>query len=397
LHIIAELIRPPRSQGFTDRHRKGLAMSASQPPVVPTVAVIGAGMAGVACAAGLRGAGLKVVLFEKSRGVGGRMATRRVTDPDTGALQYGLDHGVPAFAARQPRFRAWLNRAEARGVVQRWRPQLHAAWPQRTVAELWVPQGDMPALARHLMADVPLQTQQTIQRLQHSAQGWWLHSAEGQRHGPFAQVMLAMPPAQAAALLAGHHDGWADSLRTTRMLPCWTLMAATPALDWPWDAAEPDSGPLALVLRNDRKPGRSSPEGLATWVAHATPQWSAAHLEDDPLRVEKALTAALGALLPRGAKLEWTHKAVHRWRYAHSHSTDVNAHTDQKTARAKPVAAHPGCWWDASLGLGVCGDHLGGGGVEGAWHSGDELADTVVAWLDVGGETPLPLPQAQAA
>lgn len=362
-------------------------------PGSPTsIAVIGAGMAGVTCAAGLHGAGLKVVLFDKSRGVGGRMATRRVLDGDTGAARFGVDHGAPAFAARQPRFKAWLHRAEARGVVQRWQPRVHAAWPQRAALDLWVPQGDMPALARHLLADVPLQTQQTVQRLQHSAQGWWLHSAEGQRHGPFAQVMLAMPPAQAAALLAGHHDGWADSLRSSRMLPCWTLMASTQPLDWPWDAAEPEQGPLALVLRNDRKPGRPTPAGLATWVAHATPEWSAAHLEADPQRVTQALRAALGALLPRGAAVQWQDLSVHRWRYAHATSTTTSTATNVSARSAEASSGTPAleCWWDADLGLGVCGDHLGGGGVEGAWHSGDELADTVVAWLDVGARTTAP-------
>jgi len=367
------------------------------------IAVVGAGMAGVACAAGLRSAGLSVALFEKARGVGGRMATRRLahgavgsageTGPDTAVdghnatLSYGIDHGAPAFAARQPRFKAWLARAEARGVVQRWQPRLHAAWPQRSEAHWWVPQGDMPALARHFLADVPLQLQQTIQRLQHTPQGWYLHSAEGVRHGPFAQVMLAMPPAQAAVLLAGHHDGWADSLRSSRMLPCWTLMATTEAVDWPWEVAEPESGPLATVLRNDRKPGRSTPEGLATWVAHATPAWSAAHLESEPQRVEKALSAALAALLPGAGKRSWQHLSVHRWRYAYSAVKDVSARS------AMPEAGLD-CWWDAGLGLGVCGDHLGGGGVEGAWHSGDELADTVVAWLDVGAEVVVPVPQA---
>ncbi len=347
---------------------------------LPAVAVIGTGMAGVACAAGLRSAGLKVVLFDKSRGVGGRLATRRVADAVTGSALYGLDHGAPAFAARQPRFKAWLARAEARGVVQRWRPRLHSAWPQRAEPELWVPQGDMPALARHFLADVPMHLQQTVQRLERSAQGWWLHSAEGQRFGPFAQVMLAMPPAQAAALVAVHHDGWADTLAVTRMLPCWTLMACTQALDWPWDAAEPEHGPLARVLRNDRKPGRHTPEGLATWVAHATPEWSAAHLESEPQRVEKALSAALAAVLPRGLSIQWQHRSVHRWRYAHSSAQQVSAHSSNATA----ATADQACWWDAGLGLGVCGDHLGGGGVEGAWHSGDELADAVVAWLDVG-------------
>jgi renalase len=348
----------------------------AKPSASNTIAVIGAGMSGLACAASLHAAGQRVSLFDKSRGVGGRMATRRVA-LDGAEAMLGLDHGAPAFAARRPRFRSFLARAESRGVVQRWSPRLHAAWPARPAPQLWVPQGDMPALCRHLLADMPLQLQQTVQRMQHGTAGWTLHTVEGQRHGPYSQVVLAMPPAQAAALLAGHHDGWAETLRAVPMVPCWTLMAVGPDVDWPWDACEPSHGPLARVLRNDRKPGRSTPAGLATWVAHATPEWSAAHLEDSPQKVEKALGDALAALLPAGKAAGWQHLSVHRWRYARELPASASA------AGSTPA---PDCWWDATLGLGVCGDFLGGGGVEGAWHSGDELADTVLAWLDLGGQ-----------
>ena len=44
-----------------------------------SVAVVGAGLAGVACARGLQAAGVEVTVFDKSRGVGGRLATRRTT------------------------------------------------------------------------------------------------------------------------------------------------------------------------------------------------------------------------------------------------------------------------------------------------------------------------------
>jgi hypothetical protein len=156
------------------------------------------------------------------------------------------------------------------------------------------------------------------------------------------------------------------------MQPCWTLMAATDDVDWPWDAAEPGRGPLAWVARNDRKPGRSAPRNVATWVAQATPAWSAAHLEADPETVAAALREALQALLPPrpagGPALAWHHCSVHRWRYA--------VPTDRGSLDGRE------CWWDADRGLGVCGDFFNGGDVEAAWRSGDELADAVATWLE---------------
>ena len=357
-------------------------MSTLQHP--PTVAVVGAGIAGAACAAGLLQAGMAVTLFEKSRGAGGRLATRRAawTGDDGSEHAVEFDHGAQAIAARQPRFRALLTRAEAAGVVARWRPRVHAAWPAAAVRDVYVGTPGMPALVRYLAHGVPLRLEQTVQRLHHTARGWQLMLAGGQVAGPYDQVVLALPPAQAAVLLAGHQDPWADTLAAVPMAPCWTLMAATDDVDWPWDAAEPDRGPLAWVARNDRKPGRSAPRGVATWVAQATPAWSAAHLEADPADVLQALRDALSALLPAppagGAPLRWYHGSVHRWRYALPAASTVDGRE---------------CWWDAERGLGVCGDCYSGGDVEAAWRSGDELADTIVAGL----ETPADAAEAAAA
>jgi renalase len=123
------------------------------------------------------------------------------------------------------------------------------------------------------------------------------------------------------------------------------------------------------VARNDRKPGRDVPVGCASWVAHATPAWTEEHLEDDSASVLKALQTALSRQLPGcekgGAKINWLHTGVHRWRYAQPAQLSVDE-----------------CWWDAALSLGVCGDFMGAGNVEAAWRSGDELADTVAALMD---------------
>ncbi|MBC8058245.1 MAG: hypothetical protein H7Y61_16855 [Rhizobiales bacterium] len=232
-----------------------------------------------------------------------------------------------------------------------------------------------------------------MRRLQRSADGAWYVVTEGEPlAGPFHHVVVALPPAQAAVLMAGHQDTWAADLAARHMEPCWTLMAVTDDVDWIWDAAEPDRGPLAWVLRNDRVPGRTLRPGLAVWTAHATAEWSAAHLGDEPHAVKSALHAALESLLPAqmGAMppLRWHHVDVHRWRYAGP------AHDCDDTFDGGEAL------WDESLGLGVCGDWLGGGGVEAAWHSGDELADAMAAsferlavarepaWAETGTDQP---------
>ena len=335
-------------------------------------------MAGVACAAGLRVAGAQVTLFEKSRNVGGRMATRRATWADASGVEHpvAFDQGSQSFTATRPRFRAFMARAVARGCAAEWRPLVHASRSRET-ERCFVATPSMPALCGHLLAGAGLRTNATVRRLQRTAEGLWFLAIDGAPlAGPFHHVVVALPPAQGAVLLAGHHDAWAAALMARRMEACWTLMAVTDDVDWPWDAAEPDHGPLAWVSRNDRVPGRALQTGLAAWTAHATAEWSADHLDADPLVVREALLAALAAQLPAGQALQWHHAAAHRWRYA-GPSFDCEDSFDGGEA-----------WWDKVLGLGVCGDWLGGGGVEAAWHSGDELADHMAASFEQAGATP---------
>jgi renalase len=333
------------------------------------VAVIGSGMAGSACAAGLRSAGTQVTLFEKSTTVGGRMATRCAswTDGDGAQQSVTFDHGAHCFTRTRPRFKAAMSRAIAVGCVSEWRPRVHTAWPVEA-GRCLVATPTMPALCGHLLAGMTVHLNRTVQRLQRAADGSWYVATDGAPlAGPFHSVAMAIPPAQAALLLAGHQDSWTDALMARRMQPCWTLTAVTDDVDWPWDAAEPDRGPLATVLRNDRVPGRTAPAGLAVWTAHATAEWSAAHLEDEPQAASAELQSALQAQLPTmdsgGRSVRWHHVSIHRWRYARP-AVDCNDRFERDE-----------CWWDETLGLGVCGDFFKSGGVEEAWQSGDELAD----------------------
>jgi renalase len=353
----------------------------------PRIAVIGAGIGGAACAASLLQAGLDVTVFDKSRGVGGRMATRTVA---ADGAEWQFDHGAQHIQARSPRFKATLRRAAQAGVVLPWQPLVHAAWPAPLRRESWVPAGQMTALAHHLLDGATRAMEWPVQRLERDRHGWTLVGPQACRAGPFERVVIALPPAQAAPLLAGYRDDWAERLRAWPMLPCWTLMAVTQAVDWPWDACEPDPGhPLAWVARNDRKPGRNAPTDRAVWVAQASAAWSAEHLDASPVAVQTALSQALTSLLPAGTRPTWVCRAVHRWRYAAPAPLAVGA------ACAGPASwANEPCWWDAHQGLAVCGDFLGGpaaGGVEAAWRSGDEAADTLLAALETAlSDTPDP-------
>ncbi len=334
------------------------------------IAIIGAGLSGLACAQALALAGCAVHLFDKSRSAAGRMSTRRAEDAQ-GAWQ--CDHGAQYFTARDADFRAEVQRWQQAGVAAVWPGSIashdgNSFVPLQTNTERFVGTPRMTAPAAHLARElaalappllpVQIQLQTTVQSVQAATDGWSITSAE---HGMHAQhyraVLLAVPAPQAMPLLAAIAAAVAALSASAHMRGCWALMVrCSSQVSLACDGAFVNAGPLRWVARDSSKPSRS---GVETWLLHASPEWSESHIEDDAASVTTALLQAFAALGgPDPASVQAT---AHRWRYADT-ETPLNA----------------GCWWDASSRLGMCGDWLHGGKVEGAWLSGRTLAQQVL-------------------
>ncbi|HSB96757.1 MAG TPA: FAD-dependent oxidoreductase [Spongiibacteraceae bacterium] len=328
------------------------------------IAIIGAGIAGLACAEILQRAGRRVSVFDKSRGVGGRMSTRRGDD-------WQCDHGAQYFTARHPDFRAEINRWRQAGVADLWQPRLRvwdgALLPDTdSTVERFVgtPRMTAPAhwLIDNFLRDNPpkknltLHLQTTIQHLEWRTDGWYLFTVEhGWLPNRFDAVLLALPAPQVLPLLEHTASELASFARQAKMRACWALMLQyDTSLELPFDALFVNRGPLRWLARDTSKPARS---GRETWLLHANADWSEQHLESEAANVATILLAAfaeIGGTAPQA----WT---AHRWRYANTEQMLVD-----------------GCGWSAANGVGICGDWLNGGKVEGAWLSGRELARRVL-------------------
>ena len=303
------------------------------------IAIVGAGLSGLACARSLAREGREGRLFDKARGPGGRMSTRRV---ETALGTVGFDHGAQYFTARGESFRAEVGRWAAEGFAAPW----PAAGP-----EAWVGVPGMNAPVRALAEGVHVAWSQQVEALVREGTGWRLQVA-GEVSDPFDAVALALPAEQAAALLTGHEASLAARAAASRTDPCWTVMAAfSERLPISADTLGEDAV-LGWAARNSAKPGRANVEA---WVVQAAPVWSRDHLEDAPESVITALLSALsdraGASLPSPLLVQ-----AHRWRYARS-------------AAGADLAL-----WSYATRLGCCGDWLAGPRVECAWDSGEALA-----------------------
>lgn len=304
-----------------------------------SVAIIGAGMAGIACARALADAGHAPVVFDKGRGIGGRMATRRAGD----GLQF--DHGAQYVTARGPAFAAVLHGLARTGAAARWGAAgRHVGLP------------GMTGMVRTLASGLEVRQGVEVCALRPEGAGWRLDWPGG--GAVFARVVLAVPAPQAVALLPDGHD-LAAAVGAARYDPCLTLMAAFPGgSPAPFEAAADDGHALSWIALDSAKPGRAGP--LTAWVAQAAPDWSVRHLELDRDAIAASMLPLLCARIGAdpGTAL---HVAAHRWRYA-------------RVARAAGVPFLR----DGGGRLYAGGDWCLGPRIEAAWASGTAIAADIL-------------------
>lgn len=305
------------------------------------IAVIGAGLAGLAAAGRLAEAGHPVTVFEKSRGVGGRCATRR-------HLSGAYDHGAQYLRLRSPEGQMLARQLQARGVL--------TPWPALEDGEAWVGQPGMNDLPRALASGLDIRLQHTVKALHRQAEGWRLEGAEGWHSGPFDAVLLTAPLPQTLALLPAEFPGQ-GALQAVRYEPCWTLLLAYAEgpegpRGGPWRALNPA---LAWVAEDSAKPGRAAGR---RYTVQAGAEWSQHYLEAGPEAVRGQLLGEFRAW--SGLHAEPLAVQIHRWRYA------------------RVVNPLPQPRWEPALGLGIAGDGLGGPRLEAAWLSGRRLAELLI-------------------
>jgi hypothetical protein len=320
------------------------------------VAVIGAGMSGLTLARVLTDAGLPVKVFDKGRSPAGRLATRR---KDGGTF----DHGAQYFTARDPLFLGLVRTWEEAGHVAEWNGRfgtlengVAAQKDDGPVRYVGVP--GMSAVVHPLANGVDVRCGTRVERVAREGHGWALTSETGEALGHFDVVVAAVPAPQAVPLLAGAPT-LAARAAEARLEPCWAVMASFEApVPLPLDGVFIHGSALSWASREGSKPGRPAGE---RWVLHGTPEFTRAHLEETPEAVAPRLIEAFAQAT--GLKPQPREAVAHRWRYAlPSPPLEENA------------------LFDASVGLGACGDWCGGPRVEGAFLSGVALARQLAAW-----------------
>ena len=328
--------------------------------------VVGAGVAGLACARGLHRAGRPVLVLERARGVGGRCATRRFEGQPA-------DLGPMFFHGQDPAFLAALDEvagvtvldgwpARVRGEGQPCQPGALAPHIRRfAFAE------GLNAFAKHLAAGLDLRQQTTVARIRPVEAGFEVRCADGAVFR-CRDLVLALALEETRILLdtlpaLAPLDGVRALLGLFFSVPSLTVIAGyPPGTELPWDLLYPEhSDVLQLIAQDSAK--RRDPRFL-TLVCQARPRWSRARVDQPMVDWSPELVEAAGAVLgPWALRPLWTYP--HRWRYAR---------VDRSCELAAPVRVT----LDQGQTLGLAGDLFApGGGVQAAWLSGARLAEAL--------------------
>ena len=322
------------------------------------IAIIGAGLSGLTAAHLLKDCG-DVTIFEKSRGVGGRMSTRR-------AEPYFFDHGAQYFTAKTKPFQTFVQPLLDQGIIEKWNAQCvtfdanniieKKTWNDDTPRYVGVP--GMNNVAKFLANDIDIKGNTRIVSLNHLDK-WQLMDEQEQQFIGFDWVISTIPSPQAAQLLpqtfAFHRD-----IKSTKMSPCFALMLGFEKdLPIEFDATQITNSDLSWIAVNSHKPQRPS---LFTLMVHTNPEFAEMHIDNDRQHVMQHLIKETSRIVGCDVS-EADYKTLHGWRYA-----NVAQREQSNTV-----------FLDQDHKLAVCGDWCCGGHVEGAFTSAYNLAEKLKA------------------
>ncbi len=278
------------------------------PTITTDVLIIGAGLAGLSAANDLQQAGFQVLVIDKGRGLGGRLAGRRIGDAT-------FDHGAQFMTAREPRFKAAVADWIAAGVAEQWYSS-YPGQPNGHPRYRGVP--TMTAVAKHLAIGLDIMRATRVVRVSHQQSSWLADLDNGDRVS--ANSLLITSPVPQTLELLEEVTIPADKRVRLERIEYESCIAVMAILDGPTAIDAPgaialEEGPIAWISDNLQK-GVSK---IAAVTIHGSSEFSAQHLDKDPMQIGQQLIDAADLYLGDAQVREYQ---VHGWRYSKPSTVD---------------------------------------------------------------------------
>jgi len=314
------------------------------------ITVVGAGLSGLIAARDLASRGHTVVVVDKGRGVGGRLATRRIGDAV-------FDHGAQFFTVRDPRFQAIVDEWLDGGVVRVW---CHGFGTEQDGFPRYVGTAGMTSIAKHLASGLNVRTSSLVFSVLPAANGGWTITLDtGEAFDSDAVILTAPIPQSFGFAFTGGVE-FPEELRTIdydRTLGLLVALDGPCAIPSPGALQNPDD---VFSFVGDNQAKGISPVPAVTF--HANPRWSAEHWDTPHDEAERLLRDAAVTHLGGASIIASNFK---RWRFA------------------TPQRNWPDRFWSNDTGnMIVAGDAFAGPRVEGAALSGLAAAAALISAND---------------
>lgn len=321
---------------------------------MPTTLILGAGLAGLTAARELTQHGQNVLIFDKGRGVGGRLATRRIANGRA-------DHGAQYFSARSADFQALTQAMQAAGVVREW--HIEQSDPASFQHPRFVGADGMSSVAKYLADGLNVQTGKRAVLVGQTDAGWQVTFDDGQAVNADS-LIVTMPPPQALTLwqesgllLAPGEQAALESIHYEPCLAVILQLSQPGNVPAPGGLKLPADSPVAWLADNQQK--GISPD-LPTVTIHASHSYSQQHVDDTDLNA--LVPALVAAVADYVAPETIVGQQIHRWRYSNA----TQRHNELFLAASTKAPLLFG------------GDGFGQGNVEGAYLSGLAMARALI-------------------
>lgn len=322
------------------------------------IAIIGAGIAGLSLANMLNDV-VNIEVFEKSRGYGGRVATRHNED-------FMFDHGAQFFTAKNEKFKKFIQPLIDKEIVGIWNAKFveidedkityKKDWNSHYPHYVGIPK--MNEICKHLSNNIETKLNVEVKRIAKSNNDkWQLFDSDSNHLGNFDWIICSAPAFQAQKLLPlefAHHD----KLRSIKMLGCYALMLSFKnKLNVDWDAALVKNSNLSWISFNSSKPARNSSNAV---VALASNSWADENIEADLEIVKTEMLNSLSQIV-KFSDQDLLGCNIHRWKYANIGKNDQFEYL-----------------LDQDKKLAVIGDWCIKGRIESAFISADQLYNQII-------------------
>ena len=269
--------------------------------------VIGGGITGLITATILQRRGIQVTLLDKGRGIGGRLATRRLSQGDS--TEGMFDYGAQYFSVKNHQFQIWVDDWLRQGVITEWCQGFGETDGKPRYRGINGTRG----IAKHLAKNLSVYTSTKVTRVSYDQQ--WLVETEHNQYYQGDVLVMTPPVPQSLALLDTSQIVLTPNIRSSlEQIEYHSCLAVLALLEKPSNIPAPGGIALeddSLVWLGDNYQKGISPKGYAVTL-HGTPEFSDAYWDREHTEIaEQLFSAACQYLSSPVIKYQ-----VHRWRYS---------------------------------------------------------------------------------